>query len=136
MTDTAESPLQPLLVSTLRSLVPALLLVTGLALLAAGTLRLPNGYFVQCLAVFAGLLLALSPFLPQHLPLVIFGAANQVTLSRAGMAASASGGVRSTTSATPGKVTSPLGLAARSTSDTTMGQVPSATATEGSRARP
>ena len=91
MTDTAESPLQPLLVSTLRSLVPALLLVTGLALLAAGTLRLPNGYIVQCLAVFAGLLLALSPFLPQHLPFVIFGAANQVTLSRAGMAADSSG---------------------------------------------
>ncbi|MCB1823109.1 MAG: CDP-alcohol phosphatidyltransferase family protein [Candidatus Competibacteraceae bacterium] len=91
MTDTAESPLQPLLVSTLRSLVPVLLSVTGLALLAAGALRLPNGYIVQCLAVFAGLLLALSPFLPQHLPSIIFGAANQITLSRAGMAALAAG---------------------------------------------
>ncbi|QQS53903.1 MAG: CDP-alcohol phosphatidyltransferase family protein [Candidatus Competibacteraceae bacterium] len=91
MTDTAESPLQPLLASTLRSLVPALLLVAGLASLATDALRLPNGYIVQCLAVFTGLLLALSPFLPQHLPLLTFGAANQVTLSRAGMAALAAG---------------------------------------------
>ena len=91
MTDTAESPLQPLLTSALRSIVPALCLVAGLALLATGALRLPNGYIAQSLAVFAGLLLALAPFLPQHLPLVIFGAANQVTLSRAGMAALAAG---------------------------------------------
>ena len=91
MTDTAESPFQSLLASTLRSLVPALFLVAGLALLATDGLHLPNGYIVQCLAVFAGLLLAVTPFLPQHLPLVIFGAANQVTLSRAGMAALAAG---------------------------------------------
>ncbi len=91
MTDTAESLFQPLLASTLRNLVPALFLVAGLALLAADKLHLSNGYIVQCLAVFAGLLFAVAPFLPQHLPLVIFGAANQVTLSRAGMAALAAG---------------------------------------------
>ncbi|MDG4552712.1 MAG: CDP-alcohol phosphatidyltransferase family protein [Candidatus Competibacter sp.] len=91
MTDTAKSLFQPLLASTLRSLAPALLSVTGLALLVADGFRLPNDYIVQCLAVLSGLLLALGPFLPQHLPLVTFGAANQVTLSRAGLAALAAG---------------------------------------------
>ena len=91
MTETAESPFRPLLFSALRSVVPALFVLAGLALLAADALHLPTAYIVQCLAVFAGLLLALTPFLPQHLPFATFGAANQVTLSRAGMAALAAG---------------------------------------------
>ena len=38
-------------------------------------------------AIVAGLLIALTPFLSQHLPLTRFGPANQITLIRAGIAA-------------------------------------------------
>lgn len=91
MNSLAASPLRPLLVSTLLSVVPALLLVTGLAAGIGELFRLSPGYTSQCLAVFAGLLLALLPFLPQHLPLEHFGAANRVTLLRAGIAALVAG---------------------------------------------
>jgi len=83
----AEPRLRPLLLSASLNVGPALLLVTGLAAAIGETLRLPSGYAGQCLAVFAGLLLALTPFLPRHLPLVNFGAANRVTLLRAGIVA-------------------------------------------------
>ena len=91
MIGTAESPLRSLLLSALYSFIPTLLSVAGLALLAADVLHLPNGYVFQCLAAFIGLLLALIPFLPQHLPLISFGAANRVTLVRAGLVALAAG---------------------------------------------
>lgn len=64
--------------------------------LAAGVAALnrqPLGYIAQCLLVFIGLLSALLPFLPQHLPLERFGEANAVTLVRAGIAAVMAGWV-------------------------------------------
>ena len=85
------SPLQPLVISALLSVVPALALVTGAAFVLAETFHLPAGYIVQSVAVFAGLLLILAPFLPQHQPLTRFGAANNVTLARAGIAALVAG---------------------------------------------
>ena len=91
MIGTAESPLRSLLLSALYSLIPTLLSVTGLALLAAKVLNLPHSYTLQCLGAFLGLLLALTPFLPQHLPLTTFGVANRVTLMRAGLVALAAG---------------------------------------------
>ena len=91
MNSLAAPPLRPLLVSALLSVVPALLLMAGAAAGIGQTFQLPPGYTGQCLAVFAGLLLALSPFLPQHLPLERFGAANRVTLLRAGIAALVAG---------------------------------------------
>lgn len=83
-------PLGPLVVNTLLSVVPALLLVTALAV-GIGEFFQVSGGAVQSLAVFAGLLLAMSPFLPRHLPLERFGAANCVTLLRAGIAALVAG---------------------------------------------
>lgn len=85
------SPLRPLIFSALLHLAIVLPLVAGLALALAETFQLPVGYALQALAAFAGLLLALLPFLPQHQPLQRFGAANSVTLLRAGMAALAAG---------------------------------------------
>ena len=82
---------QPLLFSTLFHVAVALPLVAGLALILAGTFQLPAGYVLQTLAAFVGLLLALLPFLPQHRPLPRFGAANGVTLLRAGIAALTAG---------------------------------------------
>ncbi len=70
----------------LNSLV-AWLLVAGTAVVSTQIFPLAPGYVVQTLAVFTGLLLALAPFLPQHLPLTCFGPANQVTLLRAGIVA-------------------------------------------------
>ena len=87
MHSSTASPLQPLVVSALLNVVPMLLLVAGTATAIAPVFQLPTGYAAQCLTVFAGLLLALSPFLPQHLPLERFGTANRVTLLRAGIAA-------------------------------------------------
>ena len=86
-----RSPRQSLIVSTLLHLAAVLPLVAGLALVLAETFQLPAGYVLQTLAAFAGLLLALLPFLPQHRPLERFGAANGVTLLRAGIAALAAG---------------------------------------------
>ena len=57
------------------------------AMLIAGIFQLTPGYLVQTLIIFTSLLIALMPFLPQHLPLTRFGPANQVTLIRAGSAA-------------------------------------------------
>ena len=91
MNPSTELRLRPLLASTLLSVVPALLLVTGLATGIGEIFQLSPGYTGQCLAVFAGLLLALLPFLSQHLPLEHFGAANRVTLLRAGITALAAG---------------------------------------------
>jgi phosphatidylglycerophosphate synthase len=85
------SPLQPLVISTLLSIVPALLLVAGAAFVLAETFELPAGYIVQSIVAFAALLLVLLAFLPQHQPLTRFGAANNVTLSRAGIAALVAG---------------------------------------------
>lgn len=84
-------PHQRLVLSTLLHLAAVLPLIAGLALVLAETFRLPSGYVVQSLAVFAGLLLALLPFLPQHRPLERFGPANGVTLLRAGIAALTAG---------------------------------------------
>ena len=84
-------PIRPLLTSALLSVFPALLLVTGLAVGIGKLFRLSPSYAGQCLLVFGGLLLFLSPFLYQHLPLANFGAANRVTLLRAGIVALAAG---------------------------------------------
>ena len=67
-------------------------LVAGLLIAAAATLiawifQLAPRYIVQTLIIFTVLLIALTPFLSQHLPLTRFGPANQVTLIRAGIAA-------------------------------------------------
>lgn len=86
MNASTTSPRRALLASALSSIVPALALVAGAAFAIARTFQLPAVYTAQSLAAFAGLLLALSPFLPQHLPLKRFGAANCVTLLRAGIA--------------------------------------------------
>jgi phosphatidylglycerophosphate synthase len=86
-----ESSLRPLVFSALLHLAVVLPLVAGLAWVLARTFQLPASYILQSLAAFAGLLLALLPFLPQHRPLQRFGAANGVTLLRAGIAALAAG---------------------------------------------
>ncbi|MDS4029540.1 MAG: CDP-alcohol phosphatidyltransferase family protein [Candidatus Contendobacter sp.] len=85
------SPLRPLIFSALIHVASVLPLVAGLAWTLAETFQLSAGYVLQTLAVFAGLLLVLLPFLPQHRPLQRFGAANDVTLLRAGIAALAAG---------------------------------------------
>lgn len=82
-----SAPLFRLLLDTLLHTVPALLLVVVGAMTLAGAFHLPIRYIVQTLAAFVGLLLALAPFLPRHLPLTRFGAANRITLLRAGLAA-------------------------------------------------
>ncbi|MBL8259178.1 MAG: CDP-alcohol phosphatidyltransferase family protein [Candidatus Competibacteraceae bacterium] len=69
----------------------ALLLLAGSAAGLGALFRLPLPYVGQSLLAFAALLLALLPFLPQHLPLQRFGAANRVTLLRAAIAALAAG---------------------------------------------
>lgn len=91
MNPLTASPLRPLVFSALFHVAAVLPLVTGLALVLAQTFQLSSGYVLQSLAVFAGLLLALLPFLPQHRPLQRFGPANGVTLLRAGIAALAAG---------------------------------------------
>ncbi len=87
----ASLPLQPLLLSALLNIVPALLLLAGAAFAIAETFKLSAGYTVQSVAVFIGLLSVLLPFLPQHQPQQRFGAANTVTLLRAGIAALTAG---------------------------------------------
>ncbi len=81
------SPLQPLLLSAVLNIFPALLLLLSAAGAMVSVFQLPVGYVVQSIAVFVGLLLVLLPFLPQHRPRERFGAANAVTLLRAGIAA-------------------------------------------------
>ena len=76
-----------LLFSALLNIVPMLLLLAGSVWLLARIFQLPASVIAQSLAVFFGLLLALSPFLPQHQPFTRFGAANAVTLLRAGIVA-------------------------------------------------
>mgnify|MGYP001241907685 FL=1 len=78
---------RPLIFSALLSIVLALLLLTGSAWFLVRAFQLPVSVIAQSLAAFAGLLLALSPFLPQHQPLTRFGVANTVTLLRAGIVA-------------------------------------------------
>lgn len=85
------SSLQPLLLSALISVVPTILLLAGAAGAMAKTFDLSASCVVQSVAVLVGLLLALLPFLPQHQPLQRFGAANAITLLRAGIAALAAG---------------------------------------------
>lgn len=80
-------PFQPLLISTLLTVVPAILLLAGAASVIAARFQLPASYIIQSIAVLIGLLLTLLPFLPQHQPLQRLGAANTVTLLRAGIAA-------------------------------------------------
>lgn len=64
-----------------------LALLTGIALMITRIFAAPIGYLAQSLAVFVGCLLILARFLSQHQPLTRFGAANTVTLLRAGIAA-------------------------------------------------
>ncbi len=78
---------RPLIFSVLLSIVPALLLLAGSAWFLVRAFQLPASVIVQALAIFASLLLALGPFLPQHQPFTCFGAANTATLLRAGIAA-------------------------------------------------
>lgn len=91
MNRSTDFPPRPLLFSALSYFTLVLLLVAGLAQVLAEAFQLPAGYVLQCLAAFVGLALALWPFLPQHQPLQRFGAANGVTLLRAGIAAWAAG---------------------------------------------
>lgn len=86
-----EPRLRALLIDTLRNVVPALPMVAGTAAAIGALFQSPPGYAGQCLVVFIGLLLALLPLLPRHLPVERFGAANRVTLARAGLAALAAG---------------------------------------------
>ncbi len=79
------SPFPPLLISTVLNVLTAILLLIGAASLMAALFQLPARYIGQSMVAFIGLLLALLPFLPQHQPLQRFGAANDVTLLRAGM---------------------------------------------------
>ncbi|MBK8182513.1 MAG: CDP-alcohol phosphatidyltransferase family protein [Candidatus Competibacteraceae bacterium] len=88
-----EPRLQSLLINTLYTIIPAVFLLWVLASSIGQILELAPNYSDQCLLVFVGLLLALSPFLPQHLPQERFGAANRVTLLRAGIAALAAGSI-------------------------------------------
>lgn len=81
----------PLLRSALQSVLPILLLLAVAAIAIAETFQLSVDYMLQSIAVFIGLLCALLPFLPQHQPLQQFGAANTVTLLRAGIAALTAG---------------------------------------------
>ncbi|MCP5195320.1 MAG: CDP-alcohol phosphatidyltransferase family protein [Gammaproteobacteria bacterium] len=76
-----------MLASTLLCVIATLLLLIGAALTLARVFDWPIDYFLQSLVAFVGLLLALGPLLPQHRPLTRFGAANAVTLLRAGIAA-------------------------------------------------
>ena len=76
-----------LLFSALLNIVSTLLLLAGSVWLLARIFQLPASVTAQSLAAFAGLLMALSPFLPQHQPFTRFGAANAVTLLRASIAA-------------------------------------------------
>ena len=76
-----------LILSALLNIIPVLLLLVGSAWTLARVFQLPNGVIAQSLAAFAGFLLALSPFLSQHQPFTRFGAANTVTLLRAGIVA-------------------------------------------------
>lgn len=73
--------------SALRNSLVAGLLIAATAVVIAWIFQLAPRYIVQTLIIFTGLLIALTPFLPQHLPLTRFGPANQVTLIRAGIAA-------------------------------------------------
>ena len=91
MNRSTASPFQPLLINTLLNVFPAILLLAGAAGAMAKTFQLPASYVVQSVVVLIGLLIALLPFLPQHQPLQRFGAANVVTLLRAGIAALAAG---------------------------------------------
>lgn len=94
MSITTAPPLsrwRPLAISASLDAAGALLALAGAAAGIGALFRLPWTYPVQSLAIFAALLLALSPFLPQHLPLQRFGAANRVTLLRAAIAALAAG---------------------------------------------
>jgi len=72
--------------AALNGLIATLLLAT-IATLITGIFQLPPRYIVQTLIIFTGLLIALTPFLPQHLPLTRVGPANQATLFRAAIAA-------------------------------------------------
>ena len=76
-----------LIFSALLNVIPALLLLAGSAWILAQVFQLPASMIAQSLTAFTGLLLALSPFLVQHQPLTRFGAANAMTLLRAGIAA-------------------------------------------------
>lgn len=69
------------------NVLTAFLLLVGAASVMAALFQLPARYIGQSMVAFIGLLLALLPFLPQHQPLQRFGAANEVTLVRAGIAA-------------------------------------------------
>ena len=87
MTHATETSLRPLRVSALLNIVAVLLLLTCIALIITQTFKMPMGYVAQSLTAFIGQLLILAQFLPQHQPLTCFGAANTVTLLRAGITA-------------------------------------------------
>ena len=74
-------------ISALLNSLVAGLLIAATAVVIAWIFQLAPRYIVQTLIIFTGLLIALTPFLPQHLPLTRLGPANQVTLIRAGIAA-------------------------------------------------
>jgi phosphatidylglycerophosphate synthase len=84
---TAKTSLQSLQISALLNGMAIFVLLTVIAFMIIRIFAAPIGYLAQSLAVFVGLLLILARFLPQHQPLNRFGAANTVTLLRAGIAA-------------------------------------------------
>ena len=73
--------------STLWHLIPTLMLLVGSAWVLAGLFSLPVQLIVVSVAFFAAGLLALGPVLLREHPLSRFGAANAITLLRAGVAA-------------------------------------------------
>ncbi|HPF58831.1 MAG TPA: CDP-alcohol phosphatidyltransferase family protein [Candidatus Competibacteraceae bacterium] len=87
MTCATETSLRPLRVSALLNIAAVLLLLTCIALIITQTFTMSIGYAAQSLTAFIGQLLVLAQFLPQHQPLTYFGAANAVTLVRAGITA-------------------------------------------------
>lgn len=87
MPHTARTSLQSLQISALLNSIAVLALLISVAFMIIQAFAAPIGYLAQSLAVFVGFLLILARFLSQHQPLNRFGAANTVTLLRAGIAA-------------------------------------------------
>ncbi len=97
-----------LILSALLNIIPVLLLLVGSAWTLARVFQLPDSVIAQSLTAFAGFLLALTPFLSQHQPLTRFGAANTVTLLRAGIVALFAG-LLGPTAPIPSGMQSPFG---------------------------
>jgi len=87
VTRATETSLQSLRASALLNSIAVLVLLACAALIITRVFAIPVGYVAQSLVALIGQLLILERFLPQHQPLTRFGAANVVTLLRAGITA-------------------------------------------------